>query len=265
MTRRDLLVAAAVPLAPQTRQERAKKLIDEVLAALGGDRFLAMRDRIETGRVYSFFRAELSGRAQARIYTRYLTRPEPPRADFFGQRERQSFGKGKEDFAVLYAEDNAWEINFRGARPMPQPAQDRYRDSTRRNIFYLLRQRLGEPGLEMEYEAADIFENQPVETVNIIDADNRNVRVTVHRTTRLPMRQVYHRRDPKTRERFEEVTVFSKYRDAGGGVQWPFHIERSRDGEKIFEIFSDTVTLNNNLTDDLFMLSSKLKVLPPAK
>jgi len=72
------------------------------------------------------------------------------------------------------------------------------------------------------------------------------------------------RRDEKTRERFEEVSRFSKYRDVSG-VQWPFQIQRERNGEKIFEIFSERVSINNDLKDDVFALSSKTKVLPPAR
>ena len=67
--------------------------MDAALAGLGGKQYLAMRDRVETGRAYSFYRQELSGLSIAKIYTRYLTRPEPPVPAFLGIRERQSFGK----------------------------------------------------------------------------------------------------------------------------------------------------------------------------
>jgi hypothetical protein len=76
---------------------------------------------------------------------------------------------------------------------------------------------------------------------------------------------VFYRRDPKTRQRFEEVTAFSKYRDVGGGVQWPLTIQRERDGEKIFEIFSETVAINQDLDESVFSLPVNMKVLPPAR
>jgi hypothetical protein len=108
-------------------------------------------------------------------------------------------------------------------------------------------------------------DSRAVNIVDITDADNRVVKVYIDQFTKLPVRQLYVRRDPKTRERFEEVTIFSKYRDAGGGVQWPFDIQRLRNDEKIFEIYSDTVEVNKGLADDLFTLPSGIKVLPPAK
>ena len=86
------LVAVITPVTAETIQEHGKRTIDEAVAALGGEAFLNMADRIETGRAYSFYREELSGLSIARIYTRYLTRPEPPVHDYIGVRERQNWG-----------------------------------------------------------------------------------------------------------------------------------------------------------------------------
>lgn len=245
--------------AAQSRQERGAELIQQTLAALGGDKFLNVKDRVEEGRAYSFYRESLSGLARARIYSRYLTRPEPPQPGFFGVRERQSFGK-EEESAVLFTETDAWQITFRGARPAPDDLRDRFRDSMLRNIFYILKQRRGEPGLLFESQGSDVVDNQPVDIVEIADADNRTVTVYLHRSTHLPIKQVYVRRDPKTRDRIDEVTLFSKYREVSG-IQWPYHVVRERNGEKIFEMFAETVSINQGLTDELFTLPANLKIL----
>jgi hypothetical protein len=254
-----LFVCASFAAVPSDEQ-KGKKVIDEALQALGGEKFLAMSDRIESGRAYSFYRDQLSGLSRATVYTRYLIRPEPPIAGFVGVRERQAFGKD-EDSAVVFADDKGYQITFRGAKPMPDEMLERFKDSTLRNVFYILRQRLGEPGLIFESRGADIMDNQPVEIVDIIDGDNRTVKVYFNQSTKLPVRQVYYRRHPQTRDRIEEVTLFSKYRDVGNGVQWPFAIRRERDGEKIFEIFSDKVTINNSLPDNTFTLPANMKIL----
>ena len=57
------------------------------------------------------------------------------------------------------------------------------------------------------------------------------------------------------------MTRYTKFRDVGGGVMWPFTIQRERNGEKIFEIFSESVSINQGLTDNLFTLPSGMKVL----
>lgn len=260
MNRRSALALVLAPLARTRAEARARSAVDAALAALGGEKFLAMEDRVESGRAYSFYREQLSGLSRATIYTRYLSRAAPGK---LAVRERQAFGK-EEESAVLFNENGAWEITFRGARPLADDRLARYRESTLLNVFYILRQRLKEPGMLFDARGSDIVDNQPVEIVDITDAENRTVTVYFNRTTRLPIRQVYTRRDPATKERDEEVTFYSKYRDVGG-VMWPFAIERARNGEKIYQIFSDTVAINRGLRDDLFTLPANMKILKKMK
>ncbi len=156
-------------------------------------------------------------------------------------------------------------VTFRGARPMPTERYTRWVETTRRNIFYILRNRLKEPGMIFESQGAHVWENTPVEIVDIIDADNNVVTVYFHKRQSCRLRQYSVRRDPKTKEKTEDVSLFSKFRDVGGGVQWPFNIMTERNGEKIFEIFSDSVASTKDCTDNLFTLSSTEKVFPPEK
>jgi len=260
-----LLALCAVAGQAETAHERGKRVIHEVLQTLGGDAFLRMEDRVESGRAYSFFRDELAGLSVARLYTRYLTRPEPPAPGNIYVRERQSFGKKDETSAVLFTENAAWEITFRGARPLQDQRYANYKDSTQRNIFYILRQRLGEPGLEFYSKGTDFLQNRPVEIVDITDAANVTVTVYIDQLSKLPVRQVFRRRNEQFKDFDTEETVFAKYRDVGGGVKWPFDVRRDRNGEKVFEMFADSVEINKNLTDDRFTLPANLKLLPKAK
>ena len=254
-----LLLLAGLGMHAETDQQRGKRVVDEALAALGGENFLGMTDRVETGRAYSFYRAELTGLSIAKIYTRYRTVPNAKLA----VEERESFGK-KEDSSVLFMPDGeAYELTYRGARPLPEDRTRRYVDTTMHNVFYLLHTRLHEPGMTFESKGADVVDNMPVEIVDIIDSKDRVTTVYFHRSTKLPIRQVFYRRDPQTRLRDEEVTLFSKYRDVGDGVQWPFAIQRERNGEKIFELYSDSVVINQALPDKLFLLPADAKRLKP--
>ena len=246
--------------AETTREEKGKRILQEGVQALGGDAFKQVKDRVETGRAYSFYRERLTGLSRARIYTRYLTKREGNDPDMLLQRERQAFGKD-EDSIVLLLDKEGYQLTFRGAKPLPKEQIERYRLSTTMNFLYIVRHRLDEPGLIIEHKSSDVFENMPVDLVDITDSQNRTVTVYFHRTTHLPVRQVFYRRDPESKERIEEVTIFSKFRDVGGGVMWPFNILRLRDGEKIYEIFAESVTINNDLKDDLFTLPAGSKIL----
>jgi len=255
-----LLVSALVSRA-ETAEQRGKRVVDECLQALGGDRYLNMQTRIESGRAYSFYREKISGLSIATIYTRYDSGVTDT-AHNLAQHERDNYGK-KQDYGTLFTDKDAWDITYRGARPLASDRFARYKDTTLRDIFYILRVRLHEPGWIIESKGADVAENRPVEIVDLTDSDDVTTTVYFDQTNKVPIKQVFYRRDAITKDRNEEVTTFTKYRDVDG-IQWPFMIERDRNGEKIYEIFSDDVRINDKkASDDLFELPSAIKLLKP--
>src|SRR5947209_7886911 len=166
-----LFAAILLPLRADSNLERGKRVIDEALAALGGEQYLNMQDRLESGRAYSFYREQLNGLTVAKLYTRYLSNVTDT-ANTLAVREREFFGK-KDESSVLFSENEAWDITFRGARPIPTDQFARYKESTLRNILYILRVRFHEPGMVFESRGADVLSNRAVEIVDITDAQNR--------------------------------------------------------------------------------------------
>ena len=259
-----LLSLVCIPPAPaspaETRQEKGKRVVYEALEALGGKAFQEMQDRVETGRAYSFYNKQISGLSIAHIYTHYLQ----PVAGKIAVRERQAFGKD-EYMSMLYREDGAYEITFRGARPVEDERYSTYQDSMLHNILYILRQRLNEPGMSFYAQDSDFFEHRPVNVVDITDGQDRTVTVYFDQTSKLPVRQRFRRRNQEYKDFDTEVTQYAKWRDVGGGAKWPFDIVRERNGEKIFELYSESVEINRATPDSVFALPSNVKVLPKAK
>jgi hypothetical protein len=176
--------------------------------------------------------------------------------------EREDFGK-KLDYGILFQQDDAYEITFRGARPLATDRFSRYKLITISDIFYILRERLHEPGLIFESRGADVWNNAPVEKVDITDARNVVVTVYFHQSTKLPLRELLTRRDPLTKERIDEETIYTKYRESDG-VQWPLTVQRNRNEERIYEMFSDSLEINKKLPEkDMFELPSNMKKLKP--
>ncbi|HEX4808985.1 MAG TPA: hypothetical protein VH325_08650 [Bryobacteraceae bacterium] len=237
--------------------DKGKPYVDKALEALGGDTFLHMQTRAEQGRVFSFFHDQISGLSVAAIYTEYLDQKP---AKGVAVREREVFGK-KQDWAILLLPDQGWEITFRGARPMEDENWNKYLQTTETSIFYLLRERSGEPGFEYDYIGTDLIEGAQVDVIDITDSKGQTIRVSFDHITHLPVRQVYKWIDPVTKYHNDEVTDYDKYRDAGNGVKWPYTIERERNGYKTYEIFSDHVEVNRALPPKTFELPSGAKIL----
>ena len=99
---------------------------------------------------------------------------------------------------MLLTESGGWEITFRGARPIEDQRYTNYRDSTLRNVLYILRQRLKEPELSFYSQKSDMFENRPVEIVDITDSANNTVTVYFDQRSKLPTRQNLRRRNEQS-------------------------------------------------------------------
>jgi hypothetical protein len=231
---------------------RGKQIVDDAIAAMGGEAFLKVQNRVETGRAYSFYHEELSGASVARFYTRYVAIDAAKSGTMLAQQEHQAIGKD-EAFFIVFREEGGWEVTYRGPTPLEKEQVARHRDSVLHNIFYILRNRLNEPGMLFESRGTDVIDNGPVNVVDVIDSTNRVVTVYFHPTTKLPVRQDWVWREPDTRERNVEVTRFSRYRDVAG-TKWPFQMHRERNGIKTYEMFADTVEINQTIDDARFAI-----------
>jgi len=255
------VAAVCAAQSAETRQARAKRVVDEAIQALGGPAFMQMEDRVETGRSYSFDNGKLYGTILTTIYTRYL-KPVPGKVEML---EKDAYGKQDESSSgLLFTMDGYWDYTFHGARPMDDQRIANYQDSVLHNIFYILRQRLNEPGMSLYSEGADLWENRPVEIVDITDADNKTVTVYFGKSDKLPVRQTYRRRNPTYGDFDTEATLFAKYHESQG-INWPMDIRRDRNSVKIYEMYTDSAEFNTDLKDSVFTLPSKLKKLSKDK
>ena len=253
-----LLVLLTPSLPAQTSSaNKGKEVIEQAVAALGGERFLNMRYRVASGRIYSFFHDELNGLDLATIYTEYLeTKP----GNGLAVRERELLGK-KQDYSYLYLPDQGWDVTYRGARPIADDTWERYARTTENDILYLLRTRYHESGLEFDYVGSQVYVSTHVEIIDVTDAKNQTIRVSFDHNTHLPVHETFEWFDSQTNQKQDQVTDYSKYRDIGGGIMWPFSIERQKNGYKIYQLFANKVTAGGPVPPNTFELPSTARVL----
>jgi hypothetical protein len=251
------LLASTCVLLAQSDSNKGKGVIDNAVAALGGDQFLHMRNRVARGRIYAFFHDQLSGLDVTTIYTEYL----PARPDKgIALREREVLGK-KQDYSYLFLPDQAFDVTYRGARPVADETWQRYFRTTANDILYFLKVRRDEPGLIYDYVGSDVYLSTHVEIVDITDAQSRTVRVFFDHNTRLPIHETFSWLDPDTKYHNDEVTDYDKYRDIGGGIMWPYSIERQRNGYKSYQMFATKIEANQSIPPKTFELPPGAKLL----
>ncbi len=256
------LLPGTVSLFGQTRQEKGRQLLEDCLQALGGSRFLQVRNLVHNGRAYSFHRRNVRGLAKMTIYEHYGPVKEDAGPEWLPVRRREVYTE-KGDYFTLFRDGEGWEVTFRGARPLPSERLARYRDSTRRDVFYFLRYRLNEPDMYFYYRGVEIIDNVPTDVVEVTDSNADGITLFLGRSDRLPVQQIHTWRDPQSGVPFEEKSVFSKYR-AVRGVKVPWNIRSERDGEKRFELFGRSVEVDPRLDPGVYSLSKKVPILPEA-
>jgi len=171
-----IILTAGAPFAAETAEQRGKRVVDEAIAALGGDAFLRVQDRVESGRAYSFYNGRISGLSIAAIYTRYLSHPGAPVIGRLEVEEKEAFGREENSgFALFTDKPEGWDVTFRGARSMDDERLASYADNTLHNIFYMLRKRMGEPGFSYYSKGSDLYENRPVNIVDITGGDGNPI------------------------------------------------------------------------------------------
>jgi hypothetical protein len=127
--------------------------------------------------------------------------------------------------------------------------------------LYILKVRKDEPGWIYDFVGSQVFLSRHVDIVDLNDPQNRTVRVYFDHNTKLPVRQQFSWQDPTTKSRNDEITDFDKYRDIGGGIMWPYTIERTRNGYKAFQMFADSVQANPVVPPKMLELPAGAKIL----
>jgi hypothetical protein len=251
------VLAAAINAQTPAPPNKSKQIVDQAVRALGGDNFLNMRTRHSGGRIYGFFHDQMSGHDIVNFYTQYLDDKDLKGVHV---REREVLGK-KQDYSYLYLPDQAFDITFRGARPIDDEPWQRYARTTTNDILYWLRFRYTEPGMQYDYIGDQVLITNHVDVVDITDANDKTIRIYFDFNTKLPVRETYSWLDPETKERNDETYDYDKWRDAGNGVKWPFTVQRSHNGYKTFQFFADKVEVDGELPPDIFELPKGAQIL----
>ena len=263
ITRRTLLAGGAVAasLIAETRQEKGERLVRDAFDAIGGQKFLDVQTQVRAGRAYSFYNRQIRGQARITIYDRF-DEMRPDAGDDWLPLKRREVYTEKGDYYALFLNGTGYEVTYRGTVPQPEDYMERYRQASRRDIFYFLRYRRNEPGLYYYYKGAEIIDNVPCEAVDIVDAEGEAITLSLRQADGLPMQQEYLRRDPKTRIPYEEKSVYSRYRPIGDALL-PWVIRRERDGDRVFELYASSYAVNRPLNASVFTIPNDLPMLPP--
>jgi hypothetical protein len=230
-------------LMPEQSAAKAKQIIDQAIEALGGNAYRNVHDATCTGRIGTFDHSgEVTG------FGRFVDYAQPP------FKERQE-NLPKRNIIDVYNGDKGWSLDRGGVSDEPRSEVADFQETVRKDIDNILRHRIHEPGMVFRYAGPDTVDLKQAEWVELIDTDNRTIRIAFSMSTHLPVRKTVDTRDPKTQMKSQETEYYSNYHPLSG-IQTAFQIARERNGIKLFQVFFDTCEYNTNLADAMFTKES---------
>jgi hypothetical protein len=230
-------------LMPEQSAVKARQILDQAVEALGGNAYLNVHDITCTGRLGQFDHAgEVTG------FGKFIDYSQPP------FKERQE-NLPKKNIIQIYNGDKGWDLDRGGVSDAPKADVTDFKEEVQKDLDYILRQRSHEPGMVLRYAGPDVVDLKQAEWVEMVDSDNRTIRIAFADNTHLPIRKSVETRDPRMQRKTEEVEYYSNYHPIDG-VQTPFQITRERNQIKIFQVFFDKCEYNTSVSDALFTKES---------
>jgi hypothetical protein len=100
-------------------------------------------------------------------------------------------------------------------------------------------------------EGPGVSEGHLAEKITVINSKNEAVTLFVDPTTHLPLEKRFSTRDPRYRERDEEITIYGDWKMIQG-VNTPRMTVIKRNGETVSQQITLNITYNNHPSDSLF-------------
>jgi hypothetical protein len=231
--------APSATAAPDAGAQKARALLDKMIAALGGQAFLNYTTRAEQGRYYGFYHGQPSGAGT--LFWYFWQAPD---------RDRMEVGK-KRDVVRVHNGDKGYEITYKGTAAIGEKEMRDYLRSRDHSLNTVLRQWLKDPKTVLLYAGTGIADNRMTEQITLLNAKDESVTIAVDPTSYLPVRTSFTYRDPVDNLKSEETETYGNYR-LEQGVMTAHSIVRGKNGEMVAQRFLTKVEYNPQLNASLF-------------
>ena len=235
---------------------KGRKLVDEMLKALGGEAWLNRQYWIFEGRAATFYKGQPhEGAPEFKEYYR---------ANPFGERivVISHYGifiaTNHSDIAEVWTNDNGYEITYKGTHPLPTKDVEDYQRRRKHSLDVVVKDWLKQPGVLVTYEGEGMVERHLAEKVGIVTTDNDAVTLELDEGTHLPLSISFQWRDPLYKDLNTDLQEFADYHDVQG-IQTAYSITTLHNGDMTGERFLTKVSYNEKLAGDLFDPNRKLQ------
>jgi hypothetical protein len=257
--------ASAIPSAQApsdtTSGSQGRKLLDQMVAALGGPAWLDRQDWIFYGRAATFYKGQPHEEAP-QIEEYYRAQPFAERVVIITY-SGVIISTNHRDVAEVWTPDNGFEITFKGTKPLPAKDVADYERRHSHSLDVVVNDWLKQPGTIVSDEGTTMVERHLAETVSVVTAKDDAVTLELDEDSHLPLSISFQWHDPLYNDLNTDVQQFADYHSVQG-IMTPFSVTLLHNGDMSGQRFLTKVVYNANLPPDLFdpsrPLSKKTKV-----
>ncbi len=239
---RDIPSAAPTQPAGENADQRGRKLLDQMLEALGGDAWFNRRNVRVLGHTARFFRGAPTGIiVDFNAIHQFASgdRPEAQRIGFITDKSIIFPGK-KIDIVQIWINNTGHEVTYKGNAVLPQEQIDDYYRRQDHSIESIFRVWLKSPGVMVVAEGSTMVERRLTERVSILSANNDAVTLDIDVQTHLPRRRTFETRNPKFKDIDEDAEEYDDYHTVQG-LPTAFTITRYHNGDMASQTFYSKV------------------------
>jgi hypothetical protein len=229
--------------AGDANQKKARAVLNAMVQAMGGERWLSLQNSYFEGRASGFYQGKPTGAIQ-----NYFQWRTPS-----GQ-ERVEYGK-KHDDVVVYAGDDCWEVTYQGKKTLPKEICDDYVRRREHSIEVAIRVWLKDPNTILIYDGQTLSERHLTDQVTLISPSNESITIQMDDETHLPRSRTFQWRDPvyhdknTEREEYDDYHVFD-------GIPTAFSLTRFKNGDMTSQRFLYKAAYNVLLPPDAFNIDA---------
>ena len=249
---RDIPSAAPTPAAG-TPEQQGKKLIDEMVEALGGQAWLERKDSQVWGRTAQFFRGQPNGNViEFTGWRRFpdATQTGAERIGFLTDKSMILPGK-KIDVVQIWTSDAGYEVTYKGKTPIPKDIVTEYERRRQHSIENIVNAWIKAPGVMILAEGTTMVERRMAEKVSVLTADNDAVTIELDAATHLPLRRTFKWRNEQFKDFDEDAETYDDYHTVQG-LPTPYNVTRYKNGDMVNQRFLTKIIYNQGLSPDLF-------------
>jgi hypothetical protein len=229
--------------------ERGRKLLDAMVAALGGDAWLNRQTWIFYGRTATFYKGQPD--ASAPQFEEYC------RVSPFGERLVivSHFGSiiatNHRDVAEVWTSDHGYEITYKGTSVLPAKEVADFQRLREHSLDVVVKEWLKQPDVVVMDEGQKMVERRLADEVSVLSANNDAVTVALDQSTHLPLSISFQWRDPVYKDWNTDVVEFADYHEIQG-IMTPYSIITMHNGDMTGERFLTSAVYNTKLPAELF-------------